>query len=544
MNVDILLARPIHVIAFTIALITVTILYRKLHYKRFIQNAHLPQLPSSLLWGHLKVFDEFTKRGKTDRHPDCVFIDMHRALGEPPIILVDNWPIVPPMVVIPTYEVAEQISKPSKTFPYSAPKANSVDHIRPLMGYKSIFMWQNEEWKAIRRRFNPGFAPQHLMTLLPVIVEKMTPYLKNMDEFVRNGKVFSLDEITTNLTFDIIGVVSINEDMHAQEVDRQGELVRMFKQLIKTFADDKLQFPWWMAPLSHLRRRQMGERISQRLREIVRRDFAEMKAKVRNHKQPDRLRTAVALGLQNVETLTSDVLEETCDQLKTFFFAGHDSTSAVLTWAMYELSHTPHALKSVRDELDTLFGKDGARDPAVLIHRMRYISAVLKEAMRLHPPAGSMRYAPPGSGFVLSTPDGGAYNVDGCWLYLNHDMIQRDRAVFGDSADDFVPERWLSPAADGFPVGAWRAFERGPRNCIGQELANIELRVLVAMLAQRYEFTKVGLGELDLDQQGRPTLDDKGQFKVKSELYNMFKITGKPVDGVMMKVKLAQPTAD
>lgn len=341
------------------------------------------------------------------------------------------------------------------------------------------------------------------------------------------------------------------------------------------FADDKLNFPWWMAPLPHWRRRQLGARISQRLRAIVRRHFAEAKARQRSHQEdPHRLRSVVALGLQDVETLTPDVLEETCDQLKTFFFAGHDSTSAVFVWTIYELARTPHGLKRVREELDMLFGTDGARDPArvcakllgpggdELIHRMRYISAVLKEAMRLHPPAGSIRWAPPGSGFVVSNLEGDAYNLDGCWIYLNHNLIQRDRAVFGDSADDFVPERWLAPTADGFPVGAWRPFERGPRNCIGQELANIELRVLVAMLAQRYDFTKVGVGELDLDQQGLPSLNDKNQFKVKSELYNVsnmtrpsqihgvgsnmiktFKITGKPVDGMMMKVKMLSPTA-
>ncbi|KAK8001003.1 cytochrome P450 monooxygenase [Apiospora marii] len=537
---DSVLAQPMQAFAITVTLITVTVLYRKLYHKRFRQTAHIPQLPPSLLWGHLKIFYDFTMRGKPDRHPDSMMIEMHRSLGEPPLMLIENWPIVPPMVVIPSHHVAEQITKPSSTFPYSAPKAYSVKHLRPLMGYKSIFIYQNEEWKAIRKRFNPGFAPQHLMSLLPVIVEKMTPYLGNIDAYVRNGDMFSLDEITTNLTFDIIGVVSINEDMHAQESDSQGEL---------------LLLPWWLAPVPHLRRRRLGERISQRLRAIVRRDFAEMQARKGTSKGPDALRTAVALGLQNVEALTPDVLEETCDQLKTFFFAGHDSTSAVLTWAMYELSRTPHALQCVREELDGLFGKDGAREPAVvrakllgpggdeLIHRMRYISAVLKEAMRLHPPAGSMRYAPPGSGFVVSTPDGGAYNLDGCWMYLNHNQIQRDRAVFGDSADDFVPERWLSPTADGFPTGAWRPFERGPRNCIGQELANIELRVLVAMLAQRYDFTKVGVGELDLDQHGLPSLDAKGQFEVKSELYNTFKITGKPVDGMMMKVKLASPAA-
>ena len=69
---------------------------------------------------------------------------MHRALGQPPIMLVYNWPAVPPMVVIASHEVAEQVSKPSNTFQYSAPKSWSVDRLVDLIGSKSIMFKQVE----------------------------------------------------------------------------------------------------------------------------------------------------------------------------------------------------------------------------------------------------------------------------------------------------------------------------------------------------------------------------------------------------------------
>lgn len=64
-----LLTSPIQAFAVAGLLVTGTYLYTKLYHRRFKQNAHIPQLPSSLLWGHLKVFDDFTKRGIPDRHP-------------------------------------------------------------------------------------------------------------------------------------------------------------------------------------------------------------------------------------------------------------------------------------------------------------------------------------------------------------------------------------------------------------------------------------------------------------------------------------------
>ncbi|KAI9897401.1 hypothetical protein N3K66_007257 [Trichothecium roseum] len=424
-----------------------------------------------------------------------IFREIHEAVGKPPIFVLDNYPVVPAIVIVCSHEVAEQISRSSSVLPYGARKSSSLNHIVDLIGPNSILL------KQVRKRFNPGFAPQHLMTLLPVILEKVGKYLEILDQLARSGEEFSLDDYTTNLTFDIIGAVTMDEDMDAQQIDpgMRGELIQKYKELIKelafwciAFADDKLQLPWWLNPRAHVRRRQLGNFITEQLRNIVRRNFERPNLACGKGKS----RSVLSLGLQDVQALTPEIVDETCDQLKTFLFAGHDTTSTTVAWTVYELSRTPHALQAVRDELDKLFGRGVARDPAA-----------------------------------------GGYNVDGNWLYLNHHVIQRDPAVYGDTAERFVPERWLS--AESFPPGGWRPFERGPRNCIGQELANIEARVIVAMLAYRYSFEKVGLGELDPGAGGQPALDDQGQVTVKSTLYTTIQISSKPVDGMRMKIHIA-----
>lgn len=96
----------------------------------------------------------------------------------------------------------------------------------------------------------------------------------------------------------------------------------------------------------------------------------------------------------------------------------------------------------------------------------------------------------PGVGVKVQAPHG-EYSLDGVMVYNCAIMIQRDPKVFGETANDFVPERWLHEASDQIPVPAWRAFERGPRNCIGQELATLEARIVVALVARRYDFIKV-----------------------------------------------------
>lgn len=74
------------------------------------------------------------------------------------------------------------------------------------------------------------------MTLLPIIIEKCERYLTILDHHVRSGEPFPLDQPTTNLTFDIIGAVTMGEDMNAQHVNpiHQGPLIIMVKQLVKS----------------------------------------------------------------------------------------------------------------------------------------------------------------------------------------------------------------------------------------------------------------------------------------------------------------------
>jgi cytochrome P450 len=142
------------------------------------------------------------------------------------------------------------------------------------------------------------------------------------------------------------------------------------------------------------------------------------------------------------------------------------------------------------------------------LQKMVYLSAVIKETLRLFPPAGSARWADQGEGLHLRLRDGSEISGEGMVIYICHYGVQRDRLAFGDDADEWRPERWLGDTdtsmesgekdakigSGGIPASAWRPFERGPRNCIGQELANLEARVILACLVRRAVFEKVGIG--------------------------------------------------
>lgn len=307
------------------------------------------------------------------------------------------------------------------------------------------------------------------MGLLPQILAPVPQFLDNLDRYVKTGREFSLAFLITGLMFDIIGRVVMDVDLQAQSesTGSQGELIQLYRELLLTYTNDPLDRPWWLVPRNELKRRRLGRRINQLLGAIIYRKHAEQCAlalegqPAGNENSSRRPRDILSLSLQDAPaTLPPALVDEAGDQLKTFLFAGHDTTSIMLSWVFYELARTPRALAAVRAELDTVLGADTVEPRAVMarilasstgadvVGRMAYCSAVIKETLRLHPPAGTARMTQPGTGFALRTADGTEHCVDGAILYVCHSLVQRDPAAYGESAGLFMPERWLDVAGD------------------------------------------------------------------------------------------------
>ncbi|KAI3123989.1 hypothetical protein DTO039G3_9161 [Penicillium roqueforti] len=477
------------------------------------------------------------KTNRPNIHIDETLKAMYDSLGKPALFVVDLRPVSHPICVICDHDVAEQISKSSKLFPYSPPKSHTSRWYSDMMGPLSIVLAENEEWKSLRKQFNPGFAHKHLVTLLPCILDKTQLFLTKLDHYATTDEEFLLDELCTNLTFDIIGAVTMDIDLDAQlGEENQSAIVRLFRKLGSTYRSGHSGWKLLLPLQRKLLSRQLGVQIKERIKEKF-----EGQSTSQNPS-----RSVLALSLVETHELTPEVLDRTCDQLKTFLFAGHDTTSILLQWTFYELARTPHASRRVCVELDEIFGSDShptyVRNQILehgenALQRMTYTSAVIKEILRLYPPAATARFSTPNTGLSVRLPNGEDKCLDGLMLYNCQKLIQRDQAVYGDKSNEFIPQRWLETGS--IPASAWRPFERGPRNCIGQELANIEALVILACAARRYNWEKVGLGSTKRDESGAPIEKENGQYEVESELYNTLEITSKPVDGMRMRVKIA-----
>ena len=183
-------------------------------------------------------------------------------------------------------------------------------------------------------------------------------------------------------------------------------------------------------------------------------------------------------------------------QLRMFLYAGYDTTSSTLLYCYFLLASQPTVLSKVRDEHDRVFGsgfsaehmKQAITSDATLLNQITYTSAVIKEVLRLFPPAGSRREGR--SDLFLTDEEGQRYPTKGCHIWVLSLAMHHSPEVFV-KPEEFISDRWLVQSHHSlYPRKAsWRAFEWDPRNCIGQTLAQLELKVALVMTARLFDIT-------------------------------------------------------
>lgn len=209
--------------------------------------------------------------------------------------------------------------------------------------------------------------------------------------------------------------------------------------------------------------------------------------------------TANGAVTQKSQTIDPEFVEIAIAQLKIFIFAGHDTTASTLSFAYSRLYRDAAALAKIRAELDQVLGSDPSQtlgrltEHPHLLNQMPYTSAVVKETLRLYPPAATARNGLPGV-FLTQPATGKQLPTEGFVVCTASWLSQRHPETWA-RANEFVPERWLAREDDEDPLypprrakNAYRPFELGPRNCIGQELAQTELRAILAMTVRELDF--------------------------------------------------------
>ncbi len=196
-------------------------------------------------------------------------------------------------------------------------------------------------------------------------------------------------------------------------------------------------------------------------------------------------------------------------QINTFLIAGHETTSGLLSCTIYALLKHPEVLKKAYEEVDRVLGPDiNAKPTYQQVTQLTYITQVLKEALRLWPPAPAYGIAP-----LKDETIGGKYKLKkNTFITVLVMALHRDPSVWGPNPDAFDPENFSREAEAKRPVNAWKPFGNGQRACIGRGFAMHEAALAIGMILQRFKLIDVHRYQMQLKE--TLTIKPDG-FKIK-----------------------------
>jgi cytochrome P450 len=333
---------------------------------------------------------------------------------------------------------------------------------------KGLLTSEGDFWRRQRRLAQPAFHRQRIGTYAQVMVE----YTERMCSTWRNGETRDIHRDMMRLTLEIVVKTLFNADV-SNDADRVGSVLgKMVKPFasqatLKWIADNRLPTP------THRRFHNAAREID----EIVYRIIAERRASGRD--RGDLLSMMLAAHDEDDGTQMTD--RQLRDEVMTLFLAGHETTALTLSWAWYLLARSPEVEKRFHAELDEVLG---GRPPTLAdVSRLKYSEMIAKESMRLYPPAYGV-----GRETIEDCEIGGFRITPKTQVFMFQWATQRDERFFPEP-ERFYPERWTEEFNNSLPKYAYFPFGGGPRICIGNYFAMMEIILVLATIGQQYRLT-------------------------------------------------------
>lgn len=329
---------------------------------------------------------------------------------------------------------------------------------------------EGDFWRRQRRLAQPAFHRQRISSYGDIMVQ----YAQRTLDKWKDGEERDLSRDMNRLTLEIVVKTLFNADI-SRDADHVGQiltsLVKPFasQATLKWIADNRLPTP------GHRRYFNAVSEIDR----IVYRIIGERRAS--GSDEGDLLSMLLEAQDEDGSQMTDAQLR---DEVMTLFLAGHETTALALSWSWYLLASNPEAEKKFHAELDEVLG---GRAPEVSdLPKLAYTEMIAKETMRLYPPAYAV-----GREAIEETELGGFRVPKGTQVFAFQWATHRDARYF-DEPNAFKPERWANGASDQLPKYAYFPFGGGPRQCIGNYFAMMEIVLLLATIGQRFSFALTG----------------------------------------------------
>lgn len=352
---------------------------------------------------------------------------------------------------------------------------------------------KGEEWERHHRLIQPVFASHQIEEYFPFLWEAVRALLEEWRQRSRRGEAFDAASDMRRLALQVTCHVLFRSELDPATHDAISRGVTVASEKINRSAWSLIRFlDSFPTPFNRRFRRALAE-----LDATVYRRIAEQRASAGTHKGLlDQI-----LGASDANGGIGLSERQIRDEIVTLFIAGVDTPAHALAWTIHLLSLHPDWAKRVADEADDLLGD---KTPSMQdVERLVIAERVLKESMRLYPPAW----------VILRTPFEddvlGGYSIPaGCAVLLSQYVVHRHPAHW-EQPEVFDPERWTHERSASHHRFAYFPFGGGSRYCIAHGLAMLLGKFVIAMAAREFRWESARLRSRPVVPQPLTTLKPK-----------------------------------
>src|SRR6201996_3047306 len=387
-----------------------------------------------------------------------------------------------PIVIVSGHDLVDELSDEKR---FARAWRGPLRRVRAIAG-DGLFTADTTEpnWGKAHNILLQPFGNRAMQSYHPSMVDIAEQLVKKWERLNDDDEIDVVHDMTA-LTLDTIGLCGF--DYRFNSFYRRdyhpfvASLVRSLETIMMTRG----------LPFEHLwmqkRRREMASDVAF-MNKMVDEIVAERR---RNTVATDDKKDMLAAMMTGVDRSTGEQLDDVNIryQINTFLIAGHETTSGLLSYTLYALLKHPDILKKAYDEVDRVFGPDVDAKPTYQqVTQLTYITQILKEALRLWPPAPAYGISP----LKDESIGGGKYKLrKGTFITILVTALHRDPSVWGPNPDAFNPENFSREAEAARPINAWKPFGNGQRACIGRGFAMHEAALAIGMILQRFKLLDI-----------------------------------------------------
>ncbi|CAG9563014.1 unnamed protein product [Danaus chrysippus] len=375
-------------------------------------------------------------------------------------------------------------------------KGKSYSYLLSWLG-NGLLTSTGQRWRNTRKFLTPAFHFNILQNFLPVFLKNEKILIEKLRDYA-DGRAFNVLPIMALTALD-----NVTESIMGVAVNAQTNSESKYVKSIETLAK---------ITSSRMRNPLLGEDIifnmlsaKKQQDEAVKYVHYETNKVIKTRRQELELSKITKLeknndmGIKNKHAFLDLLLlaevdgrpindEHVREEVDTFMFEGHDTTASGLAFSLYCMSKYPSVQEKILEEQKAILGDDLTRDPTYSeVQQMKYLDSVIRESLRIYPsvPLIERKITEDSQVGELRIPRNTS-------VIINILELQRHPDLYEDPME-FRPERFETVNAKN--AFSWITFSAGPRNCIGQKFAMLELKATLASIVKNYRILPANSSE-------------------------------------------------